>query len=811
MDKISDMEAAAIASGLAELQALLGTHVAINSLELGKNAAAEREFDVLRRLNKSLTQYLERNGSLFYVGVLGHFSAGKSSTINSLLGLWTTPYERDTALNPTDQVITLITREENASSLLGVIKEGHVTIRLQSVDSPLLNEIVLVDTPGTGDPQFLTEVARDFLPICDLIIFLFSAASPLDKSDVPLLDELHKRLPFVPVHFVVTRADELRINSDLPLDESNFDSQKTEGFLSAVVTRVNHLLAPQVYLSSNFSFIDNKSQFRIEQLKRLLEAKCNSSNPQVHVSMHINKLYYYRSSSKALRVFFSGILQKKLDEISKIVETAERNIDKFQKLVQISNSNLTRTWMEHAATIDSAASRATANVRPLAPLPQQYSGFSLISVKRSDLMQQLGHSAKFHAGSVVSDQKTSITGLLQEHLYQVQNSITQIRLGDLSADSNSAIKVPSIPPPGLKEARSGASLHREGRELREAEAEALRESAADLRRSLSALNDQLGQRLPLAVAEQSLEAATTSLKADLDQFFQNIELYRSGVFSHATKESISTLGIGAQLDALETEFTEDDKEGFADTASNDLFPGAREFVESTSEAAIKVSKKSLEISDEARLLRVDHPEDNSAGVVDAIEAAKGTLRSDLQSSLQNEVDRFCSGLSVAFANLIVQAKLHFDSVQELVRRRRIKKYALVTLVTAMCFAGSSLFYHHAGFPSPSTMWGEALLNLSCGLLLELGVLAVTKALENAPKMLAETQDQIHVNLRDDLRRTVEEQLGSLALNSLNEPGIAESLLKIYKVSLDRPAEAWETRANRILATLKDLYAQYNAL
>jgi predicted GTPase len=283
MNQDTDLQAQSISAGLTKLQELLEKPVATGALELGKNAAAAKEYDVLRRLHRSLLQYLERNGSLFYAGVLGHFSAGKSSTINSLLDTWNSKHERVTDLNPTDTTITLITKEENASSLVGVIREGHVTIRLEPVDSPFLDEIVLVDTPGTGDPQFIEEVARDFLPICDLILFVFSAASPLDKSDVPLLLELHNRLPFVPIHFVVTRADELRTNQDAPLTEENLDPRKTEQFLNRVVTRVNTLLTPDVYLATSFSLIDNRSRFRTQQLREFLSARCNVSFRQACV------------------------------------------------------------------------------------------------------------------------------------------------------------------------------------------------------------------------------------------------------------------------------------------------------------------------------------------------------------------------------------------------------------------------------------------------------------------------------------------------------------------------------------------------
>ncbi|MGY3488540.1 putative GTPase [Bradyrhizobium sp. USDA 4011] len=191
-EKDVDVQASKILAGLRQLADLLEEPEAGEALDLAKNARTTEQYNVLRRLKQSLTQYLERDGDLFYVGLVGHFSSGKSSTINSVLNTWNTERERQTDLNPTDTTITLITTEANSKSLLGVIREGHVTIRHESVDSELLQKIVLADTPGSGDTQFVEEVARDFLPICDVILFFFSATSPLDKTDLqePLLSRL---------------------------------------------------------------------------------------------------------------------------------------------------------------------------------------------------------------------------------------------------------------------------------------------------------------------------------------------------------------------------------------------------------------------------------------------------------------------------------------------------------------------------------------------------------------------------------------------------------------------------------------------
>lgn len=271
-----DVQAAQILNGLRELEQLLEEPETEEALDLAKNARTTEQYNILRRLRKSLTQYLEREGDLFYVGLVGHFSSGKSSTINSILQIWGTDHERETDLNPTDTSITLITSDANAKSLLGVIREGHVTIRHESVDNDLLRLVVLADTPGSGDTQFVEEVARDFLPICDVVLFFFSATSPLDKTDLPLLTEIHKRLQFIPIRFIITRADEFRIDASKPVSDSNIDNVRRDRFLGEVLTRLNKLLSPMVYTEEQFILIDNKTpRYNIDKIVDLIRSKCD--------------------------------------------------------------------------------------------------------------------------------------------------------------------------------------------------------------------------------------------------------------------------------------------------------------------------------------------------------------------------------------------------------------------------------------------------------------------------------------------------------------------------------------------------------
>ena len=71
-----------------------------------------RAWNRLRNIAKSIPDLLSQVDSIALVGFLGHFSSGKSSLINALLGISNDEnpgYKRDVGLHPTDSRITLIT------------------------------------------------------------------------------------------------------------------------------------------------------------------------------------------------------------------------------------------------------------------------------------------------------------------------------------------------------------------------------------------------------------------------------------------------------------------------------------------------------------------------------------------------------------------------------------------------------------------------------------------------------------------------------------------------------------------------------
>jgi predicted GTPase len=806
-----DVQAQRISEGLKKLSELLDQPIAREALDLSRDAESSSRYDIFKRLRQSLRQYLERDGDLFYVGLLGHFSAGKSSTINSLLGTWSTTDERATGLNPTDDTITLITQAKNSNSLLGVIREGHVTIRHKATESPVLASLVLVDTPGTGDPQLLQEIARDFLPICDVILFLLSAASPLDKSDLPLLSELHKRLQFIPIFFVVTRADELRSDFSKPLTEENMDQQHKMRFLNEVVSRINSLLQPLVYETDQIFLVDNRTGFNVEALREFLNARCNSASAAARVSMHTNKLHYYLSGAKELRDFFAGFLNSKLTELNKIVAAAARNIQKYQENVNISNNNLTKAWLDHHAAIDLAKTRALEPLKSLDALPEDYSGFPTVIKKRADVLNDLRRDAAYSASSIQANLRVDVISRLQDHFYRIQKAVADTEFDQLGA-SSAAVQNPRIEYDFNNVLSiSPLILSRRYDDLRESQADALREAASDLRSTIKDVEELLQSRAPFADCEAAMDRARESLTKDLSQFFQNVELYRSGVFSHTTKESISTLGIGHQLDELESEFNEDDKAALTADAVGDLFPGFNELTAKAATQLANLSGKVRALSESSRVITVGRPDDSSQQIREATVAATAALYSEILRQLHSDVDRLCGSVRANISSLIVNAKADYDKALREARAARRRRYLGVAAITGLIVASGSIAYFHYNRPAPESTFGAIALHVVAGLIVEAIVLAVARWRENVPKRAIETQERFQVALNDNIRKMMDAELKGLSFDALNETVLSNRLTQMCEHILSENTDAWHGKAAEVLRVLRALYTDYRAL
>ena len=174
-----------------QLRAQLGT--ALFSLQslAGELHAPPETILTLQQLQQSL-----REPFLFVV--VGEVKAGKSSLLNALFGR---EFCKVDVLPATDRIyIFKFGEEERNVAVNAQLTECHRT-------AIFLRDFNIVDTPGTNtivaDHQMITE---QFVPLADLVIFVFSATNPWAASAWDFLKLLNKRW-LKRVAFVVQQAD----------------------------------------------------------------------------------------------------------------------------------------------------------------------------------------------------------------------------------------------------------------------------------------------------------------------------------------------------------------------------------------------------------------------------------------------------------------------------------------------------------------------------------------------------------------------------------------------------------------------------
>jgi predicted GTPase len=285
--------------GIAKLNKELKNDLVENILEITSNPKSKEYFNQLKRIGRATEQYRKRTTNLFYIGFLGHFSSGKSSTINTLLRLEGTKNEKKTAHNPTDDQITLITNLENNLDVIKMTQSGLVPIVISLIEgNEFLSDKVFMDTPGSGDPSTFEEIIRDSLPLCDLIVYCMAATHPLTNSDIPLLREKEKHLFNIPTIYLITRANEFKLNNFGKMDTLNFDSLKYQNFAAELAARIKNVVSSISLSYDDFLIIDNTEKFNIAALIQKVNFYCNPENYGNIQRLHDHKIDYFIRSLK---------------------------------------------------------------------------------------------------------------------------------------------------------------------------------------------------------------------------------------------------------------------------------------------------------------------------------------------------------------------------------------------------------------------------------------------------------------------------------------------------------------------------------
>ncbi len=151
-------------------------------------------------LQKTIASLQENIQQPFLFVVIGEVKAGKSSFVNALLDSDVC----DVGADPRTNVVTKIVHSDRGDYSLdlkpGLLKEMGRPV-------PILEQIAVVDTPGTNSP-FIEheEITKEFIPNSDLVMFVFFAKNPYTNSAWDLLNFTHDEWKR-PTVFVLQQSD----------------------------------------------------------------------------------------------------------------------------------------------------------------------------------------------------------------------------------------------------------------------------------------------------------------------------------------------------------------------------------------------------------------------------------------------------------------------------------------------------------------------------------------------------------------------------------------------------------------------------
>ena len=775
-----DVQCRKIADGLANLKEALSQPLARKVLELDTSLESGRNSDQLIRLERSLLQYLERKGDLLYVGLMGHFSSGKSSTINSLLGLWNSEGARAVDLNPTDKAITLITDPANSKALIGLKKEGSIPVRTDFVKHDLLKNIVVADTPGSGDPLLVNEMVRDFLPVCDIILYFLSAATPLTEADTPMLKAKTKELRFIPMKFVVTRGDEFRRDKSIPVSEINFQREQFDQFINQILVRIGKVLGAELDKNQDFMVIDNRSHYNINQLTEFLLAQSDIQDSSKRIAMHGHKVDYFISYSHQIQSYFGSLIAQKAEVLRRIVEQARANIARYQDKVQITNNKLTESWIKNHSSMDELRSdliRKLSDSKQGLILEENPLDDEKLRPWKGMIVREIDSSSRQHLSEIVRQLEVRAVQILSSSFQDLKKTLHETDIDNLKiselehfrgVDVDIEVKSLNLNLP--------FTLRKQLEECPEILNAIVRDNYSAVSTGLNSLHSRLVALQPLEDLQKIVHRSIESLEDDIKAYFDNVHVYRSGVFALQVRESIGKLGIESELDEIESEFQDDFKEKIMIDAKSQIFPQANILIP-------KYGLKLKEILEECKQQREIVRSYELKHERTAIPAPVSTYDQESWASVLKEYGKSVNEhlgliLRKTYTNLGNTLGEYYSSLRTLAIGRK-KRLRTVTLTTGGVVLMAYLIYRFFNYVPEQTLTLIVVTGVVSNLLGDLIGYGIGKFTDKSRDRIVSLQKGFERRLFIECDKIMDIELQAFRLTDLNSDSIMEFIRRTW--------------------------------
>jgi hypothetical protein len=346
--------------------------------------------------------------------------------------------------------------------------------------------------------------------------------------------------------------------------------------------------------------------------------------------------------------------------------------------------------------------------------------------------------------------------------------------------------------------------------FREAKAVALREAAANLRKSIDEANTLIQVGAPLSECEKIVQSAQNSLSDDLTRFFGNAELYRAGVFSHTTKDSIGALGLGKELDNLESEFSEGDRAPFTADAIQSVFPNSAETASDVRTRMAAIDKRLRPLLTLIKDLKIPSPEGNQRQLGAILEVESSSLIQAVFGELRDDVGLFLGKIEAKLSGIAVEKRRAYEMEIAGARQTRRFLYAMAFVGGSIVGVLSYLAYRYA-VDIPQNTFHSVVWNIVAQLIWAPVAFAVAKGIDKFPRRSAMIRHEYQAMLRRELERTADEELRTHDFAAINPQNLAKRLSRAYHSLIDSDPDSWNLVAADRLNTLRELHSEFTAM
>lgn len=589
--------------------------------------------------------------------------------------------------------------------------------------------------------------------------------------------------------------------------------------------RINHLFKNSSYVDhQSINLIDNKSKFNIEQLRQNILDFANISDVQSQINIHSHKIIYFKSSAERLQSFFCNFLLEKLGFLSNVIKTSEKNIDRFQGKIRLTNNTLTESWNKEISSINEIKQKT---YKQLLDVPAIPSSINLLCSQNKKVNQPDYFSGQngleYYIRQEVNERIKLIKSRIERNITpQFKNDVSanKGRIDNLlSLNSLSSAEVLELGFSPFQRDKlfvdvdflpSEILFHKALNYCQEIDNQ-LTQYHRELEAAIEKFKKLLNEQHPLKEYESLLKSAINDLTKDFDNYFDSITVYRSGVFALNVKEAISKLGLGHRMDELESdELTEEQKAIIKQDAQEHIFPDVSRSFINASKNFVDLQASSEELQGKIKVMSSEKSALLDSSLEDWKKSQIAIIKDDLARKVESDVNRLQQIVNTRIRELFTTFDDEWKKEVSRMQAERRKRFAILTISFGVIGLVLYLLYI---FGAPRNLPNNLFVTIVLGVIVNLvsnvvGFIWATVT-DKFPINIKAKESNILGRLREDYFKIINNSIAGVH-DSINPD--SQILYEFWKnLLITEPLKAWSIKRESFYKNLITYAEEYSKL